>query len=314
MIPYNLPSLVRRLDPPQGPVDVVLDTDTFNEVDDQFALSYLLAWRERLQVQALYAAPFYNENSTSPADGMEKSYQEILKLLELAGCPSYKAVTFRGSQNYLPNENTPVPSPAAEDLARRAMGYSPDKPLYVVAIGALTNVASALLLEPAIAQRVVIVWLGGHAWDWPDNHEFNAFQDVAADRVVFGSGAAVVQLPCQGVVSAFRVSGPELRQYLWEANPLCNYLVSLVEESQTAHHAGPCWSRPIWDVTAVAWLLGRRFMESRLAPSPIFQYDHHYSFDLTRHPIRYVTTIHRDELLADLVQKLRGLGGEGGAL
>ena len=53
MIPYNLPSLVRRLDPPQGPVDVVLDTDTFNEVDDQFALSYLLAWRERLQVQAL---------------------------------------------------------------------------------------------------------------------------------------------------------------------------------------------------------------------------------------------------------------------
>ena len=55
-------------------------------------------------------------------------------------------------------------------------------------------------------------------------------------------------------------------------------------------------------------------MESRLAPSPIFQYDHHYSFDLTRHPIRYVTTIHRDELLADLVQKLRGLGGEGGAL
>ena len=101
---WNLPSLVQRLDPPQGPVDVVLDTDTFNEVDDQFALSYLLAWRERLRVQALYAAPFYNENSTSPADGMEKSYQEILKLLELAGCPSYKKVTFRGSQNYLPNE------------------------------------------------------------------------------------------------------------------------------------------------------------------------------------------------------------------
>lgn len=55
---WNLPSLVQRLDPPQGPVDVVLDTDTFNEVDDQFALSYLLAWRERLRVQALYAAPF----------------------------------------------------------------------------------------------------------------------------------------------------------------------------------------------------------------------------------------------------------------
>ena len=55
-------------------------------------------------------------------------------------------------------------------------------------------------------------------------------------------------------------------------------------------------------------------MESRLAPSPIFQYVHHYSFDLTRHPIRYVTTIHRDELLTDLVEKLHTLGGEGGTL
>ena len=80
----------------------------------------------------------------------------------------------------------------------RVRGYSPEAPLYVVAIGALTNIASALLLEPAIAQRITLVWLGGNAWDWPDNQEFNAFQDVAADRVVFGSGAAVVQLPCQG--------------------------------------------------------------------------------------------------------------------
>ena len=204
----DLAGLLHRLERPTGPVDVVLDTDTYNEVDDQFALSYLLASQDQLRVKALYAAPFFNENSTGPADGMEKSYQEILKLLGLAGCQELREVVFRGSASYLPDEVTPVPSPAAEDLARRAMGYSPEAPLYVVAIGALTNIASALLLEPAIAQRITLVWLGGNAWDWPDNQEFNAFQDVAADRVVFGSGAAVVQLPCQGVVSAFRVSGP----------------------------------------------------------------------------------------------------------
>lgn len=69
----DLPSLLRRLERPTGPVDVVLDTDTYNEVDDQFALSYLLASQEQLSLKALYAAPFFNENSTGPADGMEKA-------------------------------------------------------------------------------------------------------------------------------------------------------------------------------------------------------------------------------------------------
>ena len=50
----------------------MLDTDTFNEIDDQFALAYLLAASEKLNVKALYAAPFFhNGNSESPADGIE---------------------------------------------------------------------------------------------------------------------------------------------------------------------------------------------------------------------------------------------------
>ena len=89
----DLPALLRRLEKPAGPVDVVLDTDTYNEVDDQFALSYLLASQDQLRVKALYAAPFFNENSTGPADGMEKSYQEILKLLGLAGCQELRPAT-----------------------------------------------------------------------------------------------------------------------------------------------------------------------------------------------------------------------------
>lgn len=81
-----------------------------------------------------------------------------------------------------------------------------------------------------------------------------------------------------------------------------------MEESQRHWNAGPCWTRPIWDVTAVGWLLGERFMLDRLEPSPIFQYDHHYSFDKSRHPMRYVYHIQRDELFADLFEKLPKLG------
>lgn len=60
------------------------------------------------------------------------------------------------------------------------MEYTPEKPLYVVAIGAITNVASALLMRPEIKDRMVLVWLGGNSLEWPDNKEFNLFQDVAA--------------------------------------------------------------------------------------------------------------------------------------
>ena len=45
-----------------GKVDVVIDTDTYNEIDDQFAVSYLLRSKDRLNTVALYAAPFFNDN------------------------------------------------------------------------------------------------------------------------------------------------------------------------------------------------------------------------------------------------------------
>ena len=74
-----------NLEVPKGPVDVILDTDAYNEIDDQFAIAYLLRSKEKLNVKALYAAPFYNSRSCGAEDGMEKSYQEIHKLLNFLG-------------------------------------------------------------------------------------------------------------------------------------------------------------------------------------------------------------------------------------
>ncbi len=295
--------LLKRLEKPKGPVDVVLDTDTFNEIDDQYALSYLLRSPERLRLQAVYAAPFWNEKSTGPEDGMEKSYREILNVLHLLGEDRYIPLVLKGSRQYLEGEDKPVESPAARDLVRRALGQPEDSPLYVVAIGAITNVASALLMEPAIREKIVVVWLGGHAYSWPDTKEFNMQQDVAAARVVFGCGVPLVQLPCMGVVSAFAATGPELEHWLRGKNALCDYLADLTAREAEACGMGPCWSRVIWDVTAVAWLTGD-FMEDCLTPSPIPQYDHRYSFDPTRHFIRYVYHIRRDKLMEDLFRKL----------
>lgn len=288
-------------------VDVVLDTDTFNEIDDQYALSYLVRSGSRINVKAICAAPFFNSLSSSPADGMEKSYNEIQNILTLLGREDLKKKSFRGSDRYLPDEKTPVASDAADALIALADAQGEDRPLYVVAIGAITNVASALLRRPDLIEKIVLVWLGGHAFDWHDTKEFNLIQDVAAARVVFGSGVPLVQYPCMGVVSAFTSTGPELTHWLKGRNALCDYLVDITVKEAESYAAGRVWSRVIWDVTAVSWLTGD-FCSSRLEPSPIPSYDGHYAFDRTRHLIRYVYGVNRDALLQDLFAKLAETG------
>ena len=61
---------------------MVLDTDTYNEIDDQFALVYALLCPEKLNVEAVYAARLPMTGPPGPATRMEKSYEEILRLLE----------------------------------------------------------------------------------------------------------------------------------------------------------------------------------------------------------------------------------------
>lgn len=296
--------LLRQLKKPDGPVDVVLDTDTYNEIDDQYALAYLIRSDEKLRLKAIYAAPFTNYKAQSPSEGMEKSYDEIINVLRLMGRVDLESKVYKGSEEYLPDEKTPVVSEAAKDLAKRAMEYSEENPLYVIAIAAITNIAAALLINPEIRNRIVLIWLGGNALDWPNNKEFNLYQDIAGARVVFGSRIPLVQLPCMGVVSAFTVSGPELNYHLKGKNDLCDYLVRVTEEEAIACGGGITWSRPIWDVTAVAWLLGQDFMEDRLEYAPIPEYDDRYAYSKNRHFYKYVYYINRDGLLEDLVKKL----------
>ncbi len=132
------------------------------------------------------------------------------------------------------NETEPVISDAADDLINRAENYSMDSPLYVIAIGAITNIASALLLKPEIKEKIVVVWLGGNKHDFDHTAEFNMMQDIASARIVFGCGVPLVQLPCSGVVDDFKTTGPELDFWLKGKNKLCDYLLSnTIDEAET---------------------------------------------------------------------------------
>jgi inosine-uridine nucleoside N-ribohydrolase len=200
-----------------------------------------------------------------------------------------------------------VESDAAAFMANLAQAYSPEKPLYIIAIGAITNVASAILQNPQMKENCVVVWLGGHGTHIPlAASEFNMKQDIAAARVVFGCGIPLVQLPCVGVVDRFATSKYELQHWLQGKNALCDYLYENTVREAESYAAGKPWTRVIWDVTAVAWLLNtdEKFMKTRLIPSPIPEYDMHYAVNENRHFIRYVYQINRDALFEDLFRVL----------
>ena len=293
---------LKRLEPPKGKLKMVLDTDTYNEIDDQFALAYAYLSKEKLQLEAVYAAPYFNSRSESPGDGMEKSYQEILRLLKMLG-KSSDGFVFRGSDKYLVDESTAVRSDAAVDLVKKAMAATPDDPLYVVTVGCITNIASALLIEPGIIEKIVVVWLGGNGLDWPDQKEFNLKQDVMAARVVLNSGVPLVIMPCQPVISHFHTTIPELEYYLKGKNQISDYLLK-----STIEYSGgrDTWSKVIWDVTAVAWLVNPSWLPTNIVHSPVLTDQVTYSIDRSRHFIRMAISVNRDAIFRDLFRKLAG--------
>ncbi|NLL92088.1 MAG: nucleoside hydrolase [Ruminococcaceae bacterium] len=299
----DISTYFKHLEKPTGRVEAILDTDTYNEIDDQFALAYLLRSQDKVDLKAIYAAPFLNIKSTSAADGMEKSYDEILKLLDFMKI-EYTDV-YKGSAAFLSNEKEPVLSGAAADLVKRVKNRSADDPLYIVAIGAITNIASALLIDPTIKDKIIVIWLGGHAFHWHNNREFNLFQDIAAARVVFASGCPLILFPCMGVVDHLATTGPELDFWLKGKNELCDYLVKITEEEAKLYYTSEAWSRSIWDVAAAAWLAGPdNGIYSRLEHRPVPQYDDRYSIDKEAPLIRYVYGISRDIIFEDLFNKL----------
>ena len=295
---------IKYLIPPVGIIDAVLDTDAYNEIDDQFAIAYILKSPERVNIKAIYAAPFSNPKSGYNAGkGMELSYNEIERILSITGD---SLPVFRGSEHFLKDEKIPALSDAAYDLAKRAMEYSKEKPLYVVAIGAITNIASAILINPEITERVVVIWLGGHARHFADTKEFNMYQDIASSRVVMGSGVPFVQLPCMGVVSEFRLSHAEIEKWLLVKTPLSDYLGRCAIKEAESYAKGRPWTRIIWDVCAVAWLFNEndRFMRTRNERVRLSDYNGFYENEELPITMKYVYSINRDELMCDLIKKV----------
>lgn len=284
-----------------NPLRVVLDTDAFNEVDDQFTLAYACLSPERIRLEACYAAPFSNTRSSNPADGMEKSYHEILRVLDLLDTDLGGNV-YRGALDYVQSTGKPVESAAVGDLISRAMDETRHAPLYVVGIAAATNLASAIMIEPRIIPRIRVIWLGGHPLYWKTADEFNLRQDVRAAQVLLDCGVDFTLVPCKNVAEHLRTTVPELDSALPGESHLCRFLVErfklYITEKQML-------SKPLWDVAALAQLVNPAWVSLMSVPSPVLTDDKKWLCgEKRRHTIKIADELKRDAIFGDLFRKL----------
>ena len=173
-------------------VRMIVSTDCKNEADDQFALAHHLM-TPMFILKGIVPCHF-NMFSRDYGDGhtAQASMDEVNKVLDLMDrqgvCPVCK-----GSEFPMKDEQTPAVSDGAKLIAEEAMKDDPH-PLFIACQGALTDVASALLMKPEIADRMTAIWIGGAPYP-EGGEEFNLRQDIAAANVVMKSGMKVWQVP-----------------------------------------------------------------------------------------------------------------------
>ena len=290
---------------------VIVNTDAKNEADDQYAIVHALL-TPSFEVHGVIAAHFGERRSTT---SMEDSYAEVLKLLDLMGWQGRVRVA-RGAPRALPDAQTPVASAGAQLIIDEALKDDP-RPLHVAFYGPLTDMASALLMEPAIATRNVrVVWIGGG--DWPaGGSEFNLSNDIHAANVVFRSPIEVWQIPST-VYRLMAVSYAELFEKVYPHGALGRYLVEqLVEwnaqfltwlETQDAERAqaigGALEYRSLGDSPAVGVIMYPDCGQWQWRPAPEFESSMHYRHTGRNRPIRVYETVDARFVHEDFFAKL----------
>ncbi len=278
-------------------VNIILDTDIYNECDDQFALSYLLKSQDKFNVEAITVAPYHHDNDISIEEGITKSYNEIIKICNWLNF-DWEHKVFKGSIDYVANDYK-----EENDAVNKIIEIAnKNEKTYILAIGAITNVALAIKKEPQIINKVEVIWLGGHSFLSKDNKEFNFKQDVQAVKTVFESMVKLTIIPCKNVASNLRTSIYELEHFLKGRSELGDYLCQRFY-NDGVH--GIQERRVIWDISVIAYMIHKDWFETEEVSCPNIKEDTSYEVTKNRHKITVVNYLNVDKIYQDLYRKLR---------
>ena len=278
-------------------INVILDTDTYNECDDQFALAYLLKSQDKFNIEAITIAPFQNHWIPSNDSGIELSYQEAKKVCELCDMDTNNLI-FKGATNYISKGYNEI-NDAVTKIIEIALK---NEKTYILAIGAITNIALAVKHEPKIIDKIEIIWLGGHTLLNKNNlHEAN-FKDVEAVKIIFESDVKLTVIPCRGVASNLYTTTYELEKYIKGKSELCDFLYNRFEKVVSEREILPRWR--LWDISVIAYMVNKSCFETFETSCPDINSDSSYSINSNNRKITMVNYFDVCEIYNDLFNKL----------
>ncbi|WP_421855945.1 nucleoside hydrolase [Oricola sp.] len=264
-------------------------------------------WIERLHAQGRTIDDL-DGDLVDPARGMELSYHEIRTIYEKCGFDP-EGVTFRGADRYMTTPDDVVWSDGAEaivDLAKSGKGA----PLYIAAMGCVTNIAAALRCAPEIVRDIVVIWTSAYPSHAPHSvrPSLNLIQDVHAARILFDCGVPLIYLPGYHVGAQLKISRPEMEAFVKGRGAIGDYLWHLYTHNPLhkmfALDDTGRRSWVIWDMIDIAWLIDPALVPTFQTSSPIINEALYWDKDDTRHPILEAHDVQRDEIFLHFYDKL----------
>ncbi len=280
----------------ERPRRVILNTDAANEIDDQMAIVHALLSPE-LKVTGIIAAHYGTKRH---ANSMERSYQEILRLLALLGMENSVPV-LKGSPVALTDPKVPQKSEGAEFIIEQALAKDETDPLYVAYLGPVTDMASAYLMKSNISQNLVTLWIGG-GW-WPTGGpEFNAGNDRISADVVLQSDIPLIQYP-RGTYRMMRLGVAEMERFIMGKGAVGDYLVSLFKEWGVKRPFPRQW----WvygDSPAIGTMINPRWGLYTSLPAPRLTERLEYKHEPTKRMMEVCLEVTAGEIFNDFFKKL----------
>ncbi len=280
--------------------NVILDTDTYNECDDQFAVAYLLKSQELFNIEAITIAPFQNKRLPTKDSGIENSYLEAIKIFDLCGENSDNKI-YKGASDYISNGYN-TKNDAVEKIIEVALK---NEKTYILGIAALTNIALAIQFEPKIISKIEIIWLGGNTL-LDNNNKGTNFKDLEAVQIVLESQCKLTIIPCVGVASNLKTSLYELDEHIKDKNGLCNFLYHRFAEVSKYYYDENYNRKVLWDIGVVAYLINENWFKSFSVSCPYIDETTKYILTKDRHEIHFVSSLDDNQIFNDLFNKLRG--------
>lgn len=226
---------------------VMIDADTGNEVDDPYAIIRALL-EPSFHVVGLNAAQWQATHWNIPRT-MENSFrinETLLAYMDL----SAEVPNNRGAEDRLFDWGQKQhASMASFEMIQHAKKMKNGDKLHVVCLGALTNVASAILMDPTITDKISVYWLGSQynfEEQFLTKSDFNCVMDIQAVSVMFHSDVEMHIIPTN-VASKMTFEFDDVVNKIEHKHHVCDYLIRRWDQ----HLDGGRSQRVIWDLAIV---------------------------------------------------------------